>query len=350
MNLQTYFDSAASTPLHPEVKQVMIDHLDLEGNNNSHHAAGFAAQKLIDDSLKTMAKTLDCNWEQLSVTYAGTDAVRRVLWAARKHWGQAALWGSAVEHSSVRDELLPSNIFDPVTLNGLPKDAKLAALMAANSETGQIYEADTLRAQFPETFILRDFSQSFAKGEKPDFKNCDAGIFTPQKFYGPKHIGILYLKNPEAWPEISKDTHTKSPYLVAATAKAFELWNQHHESQKQQFAIWENQIRESISTNIPDFKFQAEASPRVTGLINVAFKGVRGSELMAVLSKEESICVSTGSACTSDIMSPTNVIKYIEPDPVWQYPVRISLHQFLTDEAVSDFCEILVHYVAELRK
>jgi len=350
MNLTTYFDSAASTPLHPDVKQVMIDHLDLEGNNNSHHAAGFAAQKLIDDSLKTIAKTLGCNWEQLSVTYSGTDAVRRVLWEARKHWGVDALWGSAVEHSSVLDELLPGNKFDPVTLKGLPHDADFAALMAANSETGQIYRGDELRQKFPNTFILRDYSQSFAKGEIPDLKNCDAAVFTPQKFYGPKHIGILYLKNPEAWPEISKDSHTKSSYLVAATAKAFELWGKNHEAHKAAFASWESQIRTTIIKQIPDYKFHAFEAPRVTGLINVAFKGVRGSELMAVLSKEESICVSTGSACTSDIMSPTEVIKYIESDPTWQFPVRISLHQFLTDAAVDDFCEILVHYVTELRK
>jgi cysteine desulfurase len=350
MNLLTYFDSAASTPLHPRVKQVMIDNLDLEGNNNSHHAAGFKAQKLIDESLKTIAQVLGCNWEQLSVTYSGTDAVRRVIWESQKRWGKDSVWGSAVEHSSVSDDLVSGNVFDPMSLKGLPTDAKLAALMAANSETGQIYEAQTLRERFPQTLILRDYSQSFAKGESPDFKSCDAGVFTPQKFYGPKHIGILYLKNPEAWPEISKDSHTKSPYLVAATAEAFLLWAENQAAKKAQLAAWEKQIRNHIQTQLTDFKFHAEDVPRVTGLINVAFKGVRGSELMAVLSKEESICVSTGSACTSDIMSPTEVIKYIEPDPMWQYPVRISLHQFLTDEAVTDFCEILTHYVTQLRR
>jgi cysteine desulfurase len=221
--------------------------------------------------------------------------------------------------------------------------------MAANSETGQIYEAETLRKKFPQTFILRDYSQSFAKGEIPDLQNCDAGVFTPQKIYGPKHIGILYLKNPEAWPEISKDSHTKSPYLVAATAKAFALWRENHASHQVQFAQWESQIRQTIVEKIPNYKFHAADFPRVTGVINVAFKGVRGSQLMTALSKEESICVSTGSACTSDIMSPTEVIKYIESDPTWQYPVRISLHQFLDDEAVNDFCEILEHYVKELR-
>jgi len=350
MNLLTYFDSAASTPLHPRVKQVMIDHLDLEGNNNSHHAAGFKAQKLIDDSLKIIAEVLGCNWEQLSVTYSGTDAVRRVIWESQKRWGRDSAWGSAVEHSSVSDELMPNRQFNPDTLEGLSQEAKLIALMAANSETGQIYSAGALRTEFPQSLILRDYSQSFAKGEVPDLRNCDAGVFTPQKFYGPKHIGILYLKNPEAWPEISKDSHTKSPYLVAATAEAFRLWSENLASNAEKLSAWEAQIREAIKTNIPDFKFHADNQPRVKGLINVAFKGVRGSELMAVLSREEAICVSTGSACTSDIMSPTAVIKYIEPDPVWQYPVRISLHQFLTDEAVTDFCEILAHYVTELRK
>lgn len=347
--MQTYFDSAASTPLHSDVKAVMLEHMDLVGNNNSHHMAGFAAQKVIDEGLKTIARVLDCNWEQLCVTYSGTDANRRVLWEARKHWGQAALWGSAVEHSSIRDEILPTNVFNPVSGAEIPDEAKLIALMAANSETGRVYPAENLRAQYPNAFILRDYSQSFAKGVVPNLAECDAGVFTPQKFYGPKHVGILYLKNPEKFPEISKDSHTKNPWLVAGVAKAFELWAQQREAHVAQLKAWDDQIRQYIAEHIPDHKFHEAEAQKVPGLINVAFKGVRGSELMAVLSKDEGICVSTGSACTSDIMSPTDVILYLESDPTWQYPVRISLHQFLTDTAVEDFCEILVHYVTELR-
>ena len=239
MNLETYFDSAASTPLHPEVKVAMLEAMDLVGNNNSHHRAGFAAQKVIDDGLKTIAQVLRCNWEQLSVTYSGTDANRRVLWEARKHWGHESLWGSAVEHSSVKDEILPTNLFDPVTLAGLPADPKLVALMGANSETGRIYPAQTLREKYPEAFILRDYSQSFAKGLMSNLAECDAGVFTPQKFYGPKHVGILYLKTPEAWPEISKDSHTKNPWLVAGVAKAFELWAAEREAHTAQLKAWD---------------------------------------------------------------------------------------------------------------
>ena len=88
---------------------------------------------------------------------------------------------------------------------------------------------------------------------------------------------------------------------------------------------------------------------KINGIINVSFKNIRGGQLAQILSDKEQICVSTGSACTSDILQPTNVIKYFEPDTNWQFPLRISLHSFLTDESVQNFCEVLAHYCQEIR-
>ncbi len=349
MKYGTYFDSAASTPVDPRVQSTMEAHAAIFGNNNSKHGRGYEAQKVIDTSLKIIADVLGCNWEQLSVTYSGTDANRRVLWACRKHFGIENLYCSAVEHSSILDEILPTHRFDPVTLQGLPGSSKLAALMGANSETGRVYSGSDIRSKFPESLILRDYSQSFAKGLEPDLESADFGVFTPQKFYGPKHIGILYMKSPELFPEISKDSHTKSCSLVAGAAKAFEIWHEEKEQHLEKLATWDDQIRQYIAQHIPGFKFHESEATKVRGLINVAFKEVRGGELMALLAKEEDICISIGSACTSDIMVPTEVISYIEKDPVWQYPIRMSLHKFLTDQDISDFCEILEHYVAEIR-
>jgi len=347
MNLGLYFDAAASTPLEPKVREVITSHLGTIGNNNSKHAAGFKNQRIIDQALKDIAKILDCNWEQLCLCYSGTDANRRIIQAVKNELGAKHLYVSAVEHSSIADEI--NNKFDPVNLDGLAKEAKFAALMGANSETGRIYDGAQLRKDFPNIFILRDYSQSFAKGITPDLENCDAAVFTPQKFYGPKHIGILYLKHPERFPEISKDSHTKSPALIAGAAEAFKIWAEEKSHNQATLLRWESTIGKYIHDNIPDYKFHESEAERVPGLINVAFKGVRGGELMTMLSTQESICISIGSACTSDIMVPTDVIKYIEKDPDWQYPIRISLHKFLTDVAVTDFCEILAHYVQQLR-
>lgn len=355
--LQTYFDAAASTPLDPEVQSTLIEHLSLGGNNNSKHVAGFEAQKVINEGLKTMARVLGCNWEQLSIMYSGTDANRRFINECNRRflaetpgspWG-AFSWCSAAEHSSVTDEVLGQNQFDPDSLEGLQNEARLVCLMGANSETGKKYRLEALKEKCPKALLLQDCSQSFAKGVLPDFKNADAVVLTPQKFYGPKHVGILYLKNPENFPNISKDSHTKNPSLVAATAKAFEIWERDRDQNIEQLQKFETKIRDYIVENIPNYKFHDQAEERVPGLVNVAFSGVRGGELMTTLSREEGLCVSIGSACTSDIMVPTEYIKYIEPETEWQYPIRISLHKFLTEEAVQDFCEILDHYVENLR-
>jgi len=321
--------------------------MDLWGNNNSKHEAGHEAQKVIDQSLKTIAGILDVSADQLAVTYAGTDANRRILQEAFKKFGRENCWCSHVEHSSILDEIPESQRFDPEDFSGLPEDPKFIALMRANSETGALYDLEALRTKHPNAFIHSDMAQVVGKGVNLQLKHIDSATFVPQKIYGPKHVGLLYLKHPEHFSDISKDSHTKNTFLIAGMAKAFELLD---EKQPEKLKTWTEQIEHFISENIPDFKIHGAKNPRVPGIINIAFKNLRGSELMTRLSQEENICISTGSACTSDIMTPTHVIQYLEPDATWQYPIRISLHQFLTDENIADFCEVLTHYVAELRQ
>jgi len=342
-----YFDAAAATPLHPDVKAEMIQLMDLWGNNNSKHEEGHKAQKVINQSLKTIAGILNVSADQLAITYAGTDSNRRMIHEAVKKFGAENIFCSHIEHSSILDEIPESQRFDPENFSGLPEEPQFIALMRANSETGSLYDLSKLRTAYPNAFIHSDLAQVIGKGVDLQLEHVDSATFVPQKFYGPKHVGLLYLKHPEHFSSISKDSHTKNAFLIAGMAKAFELLD---EKQPKKLKAWTDQIEHFISENIPDFKIHQKNKSRVPGILNIAFKGVRGSELMTLLSEEESICISTGSACTSDIMTPTHVIQYLEPNANWQYPIRISLHQFLTDENITDFCEVLSHYVAELRQ
>ncbi len=348
-----YFDSAATTPLDSRVKDAMISVMDIYGNENSKHCYGFESLKKIDSAITRIASILGVSNDQLFLTYSGTDSNRKAIKAATKRFGIENCYCSAVEHSSVIDEIPSQNWFDPrgKDIEKLAKkNPKFLALMAANSETGAIYDGKLFREKFPKTIILRDFSQSFAKGILPDFEHCDFGTFAPQKIYGPKMVGILYIKNPEMFSEISKDSHTKNVFLAEGSAKAFECFNDEREDTIQKLKKWQKQIEDYITKNIPDTKIHEKEYDRIPGLINVAIKNVRGSELMTILSSEEGIAISTGSACNSDILSPTQVIKHIEKDKQWQFPIRIGLHKFLTDENINDFCEILQHYVEEIRK
>jgi cysteine desulfurase len=346
-----YFDAAATTPLDPAVKQAMTQWIEGDnfGNENSKHCYGFAAREAMDDYLAQIAGILGVSADQIYVTYSGTDANRRTITAAEKRIARDKMYCSAVEHSSVIDEFSSQKYFDPSNPDSLPEDVQFISLMGANSETGRMYDVQIFRKKFPKTLIHCDASQSFAKGTVPDFESCDFVSFAPQKFYGPKMVGLLYLKNPEVFPEIAKDSHTKSVIQVAGMAKAFELWNQEKTETIKKLGSYQTYIENFIIQKIPDYKIHDQEHTRISGLINVAFKGVRGSELMTILSTEEKIAISTGSACNSDLLSPTQVIRFIEKNPDWQFPIRIGLHKFLTETDVKNFCEILEHYIGELR-
>ncbi len=356
LNSKTFFDSASTTPLDPRVRDAMDSAQGYWGNENSKHHHGFQSAKQIKKHIETIAHVLHCSPDQLAVTYSGTDSNRRIIHAAAKRIGFQNCWCSAVEHASILDEIPQSQRFDPISLNSTsqqpfdPSTPSLLALMAANSETGRIYNGEDLKVKYPNALILRDYSQSFSKGILPDLENTDFGTFSPQKIYGPKMIGLTYLRDPQNFQEISKDSHTKSVSLIAGMAKAFEIWSEEKDDNTQNLTKWDTQIRQYITSNIPNHKFHEAEAVKVSGLINIAFDGVRGGELMTMLSQEEQIAISIGSACTSDIMSPTDVIKHIEPEERWRYPIRIGLHKYLDDESITDFCEILEHYVSELRK
>lgn len=350
-NPNLYFDAAASTPLHPEVVREMEKYFDIFGNNNSKHAHGYEAQKIITYSLQIIADILGVAPEQLHVTYSGTDANRRFLWSCERQFGRNNTYSSLVEHSSVGDEILGANKFSPRDpLDFLAdKNPQVVSLMKANSETGEIFDSREVRAKFPDTIILEDWGQALGKNLPFDVDHIDAVTLVPQKIYGPKSIGLLYLKNPRKFPQISGDRHTKNCWLVAGMAKAFEITAREEKERVEKFTKWQKIIEEFITHNIPDTKIHSQEFSRIPGTISVAFLGIRGAQLMAVLSKEEKICVSTGSACTSDIMVPTNTIKFVEHNPDWQFPIRISLHTFLTDDDITYFCEVLENYVSELR-
>jgi len=345
-----YFDAAAAVPLDDRVRETMIREMEVWGNENSKHACGFQSRKSIDDSLAKIAEILNVSADQIFPMYSGTDANRRFIVACVRRFGIENLFASAVEHSSILDEILEKNRFDPSgDFSDIPKFAQMIALMQANSETGRIFPAEKLREKFPRSLILRDFSQGFPKGVLPDFANCDAGVFAPQKFHGPKAVGLIFLKNPENFPEISKDSHTKNAFLIAGMARAFEIWRDEISSIKKNLVRWQKTIEDFLTQKFaPDeLKIHEKSAPRTPGITSVAFRGVRGSELMTILSMQEQICVSTGSACASDWMSPTTTIKFIEKNPDFQFPIRISLHKFLDDAAVAEFCEILEFHARE---
>ncbi|MCF7905894.1 aminotransferase class V-fold PLP-dependent enzyme [Candidatus Gracilibacteria bacterium] len=344
-----YFDAAATTPIHPKVLSEMNKVADIFGNSGSKHWEGFRAHKKIEECLGRIADRMGTSPAHLAVTHGGTDANRKVIWAMRKKLGcPRDMWCSRVEHSSVADEFTESRQFSPDDLSTISGTPQFVAQMFANNETGRIFlpEIQAIRKKFPDSLLLVDWVQGVGKADF-DFDNADFISISAHKFHGPKGVGILWIRYPEEFPELSKDTHTKDPMAVVGMAQAFELLDT---GERKKLVRWTDQIETFLENHIQDFRIHEKTHSRVPGIINAAFQGVRGSELMSELSEKERICVSTGAACTSDILSPTRIMQEIEKNPEWQYPIRIGLHTALEEKDISNFCEILAHYVEELRR
>lgn len=332
-----YFDSAATTPLHPEVKKSMNEVQDVFANPYSKHISGVKAREIVEASLQKIADRLGVKKENLCPTYGGTDANRRVLWAMRKRFKCPDLWASLGEHSSIRDEILDTHLFDPFSFEGIGKNPSFLALMSAHNETGVIFDAKSLREKYPQALILQDQVQS--TGKIPfDFSHCDFASFSAHKIYGPKTVGLLYIQNPDLFPTLSRDTHTVNVSLIAGMAKAFELLD---EDLPRKLKTLTDRLEKSMEEINVNKKIIHKERERVPGIVSVAFENIRGSEIMMKLSTQEGISVSTGSACSSDLLSVTPSIQVFEKDPRYQYPVRIGLHRFLTEKDIDEFVEIL---------
>ncbi len=342
--MSLYLDSASTTPIHPDVQARMDELNGVFGNSNSKHVAGYKAQEIIQQSLQTIADVLNVAPQQLIPTYGGTDANRKVLWAFHKRFSSNELYCSWAEHSSIRDFFPEIQQFNPFDISSIPPTARMISLMRMNNETGALFEADTIKNTHPHSIVLSDWVQAFGKTNL-NLAGIDFASFSAHKIYGPKTVGILYARSPELYPDIMRDTHTKNPQLIAGMAQAFTLIDKTHQETLTQLT---QKLSNFIVQNFPQARILHSEKEKGAGIVSVSFPHIRGSHLMARLSDEEHICVSTGSACSSDLLSVNPVIGKFESDSAYQYPIRIGLHSGIQESDIDYFCEVLLALIQEM--
>ncbi len=351
-----YFDAAATTPIKPEVKKAMERASGLFGNVGSFHLEGKRAEKEYLKAKKVMAEILGVHEGQIVITQGGTDANQRVITYFQRKFGTKSVYASAIEHSSIRNIVNPENLYNPFLGNSEPllqnkeKSVKLVCQMFANNETGVILpKVDKKAGQF----WLCDWVQGLfkspkASGNPKDFvqgSNADFITISAHKFGGPKNVGAIIVKNPRDFAEIIDDHRTINLQNVVGMAKAMELAQNQAEKLQKLTDLFEKAFEENGI--VKNYHIHHQKKNRVGGITSLAIKNVRGSELMKILSREEEIGVSTGSACNRDLLSPTHVLRFINPDPAFLYPIRVSFLPETREEDVDFLIQAIKHYARE---
>jgi len=376
---QVYLDHNATTPVLPEVLEVMLRYYREDfGNPSSVHRYGRRARVAIDDTRDSVADLLGAPASAIFFSSGGTEANNTILQgvaAARQGQGKH-LVTSQIEHPAVLDTCAylaeqgyrvtyvpvdEHGVVNPeVVRDALTDETILVSIMYANNETGVIQPIADIAPLVRQRGILMHTDAVQAFGKMPlrvDELGVDFLSFSGHKLYAPKGIGGWYARPGAPLHPLLHGGHQERGMrsgtehvagiaaLGAACAVARRDMRQEWERQQQLQQRLEHGIREQI----PEVRIQGAEAPRLPNTTNVAFAGVEGETLMMSLDLQ-GVALSTGSACSSGSLEPSHVLRAMGvPAPYLYGALRCSLGRGTTLADIEYVLEILPGIVQQTR-
>lgn len=377
--MKIYLDNNATTRLDDDAFDAMIPFFKEEyGNAFSLHLFGRETGKAVAESRKVIADLLGVLPEEIIFTGSGTEgdnlAIRGVA-RAYKNRGKHIIV-SSIEHPGVRNtckdlekegfEITVLNVdkngvVDLEQLKSVIKDETiLISVMHANNETGVIQPIEEIGKIAKENKILFhvDAVQSMGKLEiNPKEMGIDLLVFTAHKFYGPKGVGALYVRNGVRLGKVItgggqerklRPGTTNTP-LIVGMAKALEKAYAEREEENKRVGELRDYFEEQISARIPEIVINGKDVPRLPGTSSITFKYVEGESILLSLSMK-GIAVSSGSACSSDELQASHVLLAMGiPAEFAHGTIRFSLGKYNTKEEIDYTIEAVVEIIGKLR-
>lgn len=302
-----YLDHSASTPVDPRVLDAMLPYFrEVYGNPTSTHRHGRAAEHAIEDARETVAAILNCRPAEIIFTGGGSEsdnlALRGAAWRARAQDAPARLITTPVEHSAVTktvDQLSQLMKFEsvivPVDHHGLVDEATfadacqqggaIASIIYANNEVGSINDLPALAAIARSSGILFHTDAVQAGGQLTldvEQLGVDMLSLSAHKFYGPKGVGILYLRSGvELASALTGGGHEhgqragtqNTPYIIGL-ARALELAQQENSRRMAHFRLMRDRLVTSILNRIPDVILTGHRQARLPSHASFIFAGI----------------------------------------------------------------------------
>ena len=353
-----YFDIAATTPLDPRVSD-MMNKVNQEsfGNPSSIHQFGQKAHNLLEKNRKKIAEILCCHESEVFFTSGGTESNNIALQGVlnkgdhliTSNYEHPAILKLAkhLEKNNVEVTYIKPNsdgiIQSQTVIDAIKDNTKLVSIMYVNNEIGSINPINEIAELCNNKNILfhTDAVQYIGK-DKFIFsnKNIDLLSIGAHKFYGPKSIGLLYVKkgvdlNPlfiGGGQEKGLRPGTENISLIAGMTEALSIaYNEMDNNLVHIKKMEELFIYELKKTKI---NFRINGSPRLSGLINITFNDIDGQTLLMQLDML-GFAISYGSACASGSSKPSSALLNIGlSDECAKKTVRISIGKYITKENI----------------
>lgn len=364
MNSETpiYLDYNASTPIYPEVADVMRPLLETGyGNPSSPHFAAEAARAAIDAARHQLADLLGAAPDEVVFTSGGSEANNFALkgaFHAQRDRGNHIIT-SQVEHPAILEpcrylETQGAEVtYIPVDGTGRvdPDDVRkaitarttLISIMHSNNEVGTLQPVEDIALIANDHGLLMHTDAAQSTG-KVALNADDLGVsllsLAGHKFGAPKGIGALYIRRGVALERLihgaghegGRRAGTESALLMAGLGKAAAIAAP-LSSVKSMLGLREL-FWSGLQAIFEDgVMLNGHPSARLPNTLNVSFVGHQGAD---VLQQLDGVGASTGSACHSRQVEPSPVLTAmgIEGDRALG-AVRFSLGRFTTEEEIN---------------
>ncbi|GAH22987.1 unnamed protein product [marine sediment metagenome] len=382
-----YLDYAATTPMDPRVIEEVNKHFRQSyGNSSSLHSIGQKAAQSLVKSRQTVASLINVQRDEIFFTSSGTEADNlAILGVAFRNKSRGNhIITSSIEHHAVENSCKQLEkrgfkvTFLPVDKTGLinlkeledkiTDKTILISIMFANNEIGTIEPIKEIGkiAKNHDIIFHTDAVQAFGKVPiEVDEMNIDLLSATAHKLYGPKGVGMLYIRNKgirDGWGKYiepimyggghERDMRPSTVNIpgIAGFAKAVEIAKEEMPKEIERETKLRDKIIHTVLNNIEDSYLNGHPTQRLPNNVNLGFRFIEGESIVLDLDGE-GIATSTGSACSSKSLEPSHVLLAIGLKPEEAHgSLRATVGRFTTEDDVDYFLEKLPPIIERLRK
>lgn len=376
-----YLDHAATTPLSEKALEAMKPYFsDMFGNANSQHAFGRDGAKAVSEARQTIAECIGAKASEIYFTSSGTEADN---WAVKGVCAQYRDKGkhivtSVIEHPAIHTTCkqlekfgyevtyLPVDEEGFVTPDDLDKaireDTVLVSIMFANNEIGTIQPIKQLCEVAHKHGVLFHTDAVQATGVvKYDVKDLGVDLLSmsAHKFYGPKGMGVLYVRNGMRIEKLltggeQERAHrggtTNTPGVVGMAVALKDAIDHIEENTKYVGGLRDSFVKQVLE-RVDDIYYNGakDTSKRLYNNANFSFRYIEGESILFSLDLA-GICASSGSACSSGSLEPSRTLLAIGvPVGTAHGSIRFTFGKCNTQEEVDYTVNELVQTVEKLR-
>ena len=336
MNIK-YFDHAATTAVAPEVLHEMIPYFSKNyGNASSMYEIARISKRAMNEAWSKIAHAIGASPKEIYFTSCGSEsdnlAIKGIAYA-NKEKGKHIIT-SKIEHNAVLNscERLEEQGFEITYLNvdqngfvnleelknAIREDTILITIMFANNEVGTIEPVEKIAEIAKNNNIIFHTDAVQAIGNvRIDVRKIgiDALSMSAHKFYGPKGIGALYVRDDVNFQRIQDGGHqerdkragTENVAEIVGMGKAIEMSYKNFDEHCNYLRDLRDYYIAKVEREIPNAKLNGDREKRLPGNANFSFEGLNGEKILFTLDLH-GICASAGSACATGSLLPSHVL------------------------------------------